>query len=410
MLREYRRKASSEGIMRTMSTDALMLPFFDGRHPAVLAEASRWLEQEPHIDELDVEDYAGRSRAFVHSLGRAGLIRHMIPEPADEAANVDVRSICLVREALCYRSALADSAYVMQGIGAAAIWRHGDEALQRRYLPALRDGTVIPAFALSEPGGGSDVSATQTTAVRDGADFVIDGVKTWTSNAGIADVYLVFARTGERPGAHGLSAFLVEADNRGLEVLDRIVVSAPHPMASVRFTGCRVPESARVGEPGEGFRLAMSTLDIYRATVGAAAIGLARRAFDETLARIATRRLFGRLMAEMETIQMRVADMHVDLETAMLTVYRAAWARDQDAGRRVAAEASLAKLYATEAAHRVIDSAVQLFGGQGVTRGCIVEHLFRDIRAFRIYEGASQVQKLILGRHVVRPFLEASAS
>ena len=378
-------------------------PFFSEAHESVLKEVGAWLDAEPGIDHED-EDYCGQSRAFVKSLGRAGLIRHCVAAP-DSNSGVDVRSICIVREALCYRSALSDSAFVTQGIAAAPIARYGTIAQKERLLPGVASGALIPAFALSEPDGGSDVSATSTTAARDGSHYVINGAKTWTSNAGIADFFIVIARTGEAPGAKGLSGFVVDIDTPGLTVQDQIVVSAPHPMASLKFENCRVPASAMLGAPGDGFRLAMSTLDIFRATVGAASVGIARRAYDETLRRISGRRLFGSLMRDMETVQMKIADMIVDLETATLAVYRAAWAKDNAPGdARMTAEASLAKLYASEAAFRVVDAAVQLFGGMGVTRGCIIERLARDVRPMRIYEGASEVQKLIIARHALRTY------
>ncbi|MES2987373.1 MAG: acyl-CoA dehydrogenase family protein [Pseudomonadota bacterium] len=375
------------------------LPFFEPRHQAVRERIQAWLDQEPNIDDHDENDAWEQSRRFAKSLGKAGLLEYIVPTYKESAnPNIDVRTICLLREALTYRSALADSAFVVQGLASAPFWQLGSERLRKMYLDGTRSGDLIPAFALSEPGGGSDVAATRTTATRDGDEFIIEGSKTWTSNAGIADYYLVIARTGEAPGAKGLSGFVVDADTSGFRVGDPIYTSAPHPMATIHFDGVRVPSWKMVGAPGDGFMIAMRTLDIFRATVGAASLGLAKRAFDETLARVAERDLFGKLMADMDTIQMKLADMATDVELAALTTYRAAWAWDHKGDRRTTVDASMAKLVGSEAAYRVVDEAVQLYGGLGVTRGCVVEHLFRDIRAMRIYEGASEIQRLIIGR------------
>ncbi|MES2987343.1 MAG: acyl-CoA dehydrogenase family protein [Pseudomonadota bacterium] len=377
------------------------LPFFEPKHVAVREHVAAWLDQEPNIDHHDEAETWPQSRRFAESQGRFGLLNYLMPAYADGPdAQVDVRSICIVRDALTYRSALADSALIVQGIVGAPICRSGSDKLRRMYLDDIRGGKLVPAFALSEPGGGSDVAATRTTATRDGDEYIISGTKTWTSNAGVADLYLVIARTGEAPGAKGLSGFIVDADMPGFSVGDPIYTSAPHPMATTHFDEVRVPAWRMVGNPGDGFSLAMQTLDIFRSTVGAASLGLARRAMDETLARIANRKLFGRLMADMETIHMKLADMTVDLESAALATYRGAWAKDHSGGRRTTVESSIAKLVGSEAAYRVVDEAVQLFGGMGVTRGCVVEHLFRDIRAMRIYEGASEVQRTIIGRAV----------
>ncbi len=389
--------------MPTPPDSRLDLPFFEPRHHDVVREVRAWLDAEHGIDSLVEGDYAQESRGFVRSLGRAGLLRHMFP--TQDGGDVDVRTIALLREEICYRSALADSAFITQGIATAALWRHGNQAVRDKYVAGARDGSRIPAFGLSEPEGGSDVAATKTVARREGDAWVIDGTKTWTSNAGIADHYIVFARTGELPGARGLSAFMVDADNPGLTVLEPLVVSAPHPMASVRFANCRVKADMIVGEPTMGFQLAMSTLDIFRPTVGAAALGLAQRALDECVERVRTRVLYGAPMIAMPAVQARIAEMQADLHTARLAVYRACWLRDKvgrEGGRAASAISSMGKLVGTEAAHRIIDSAVQLFGGKGVTRGCIIEQLWRDVRAFRIYEGATEVQRAILGRHVAR--------
>jgi acyl-CoA dehydrogenase len=288
----------------------------------------------------------------------------------------------------------------MQGLGSASITLFGQPSLQQAYLPAVREGRKIAAFALSEPDAGSDVAALATTAVPDGDDFVIDGEKTWISNGGIADFYTLFARTGEGPGAKGLSAFLVDADTQGLAIAERIAVIAPHPLARLTLAGCRVPRSRLLGAPGKGFAVAMTVLDIFRSTVGAAALGFARRALDEALGRAAGRRLFGAPLGDLQLTQARLADMAVEVDAAALLVYRAAWTKDRGAAR-VTREAAMAKLFATEAAQRVVDAAVQLFGGLGVMSGHPVERLYREVRALRIYEGASEVQKLVIARQLL---------
>jgi acyl-CoA dehydrogenase len=290
----------------------------------------------------------------------------------------------------------------MQGLGSGPISLYGSGELKARYLPGVREGRAIAAFALSEPEAGSDVAALATTAVPDGPGEVrIDGTKTWISNGGIADHYVVFARTGEAAGARGLSAFVVDADTPGLSVARRIEVIAPHPLATLRFEAVRVPLANRLGAGGDGFKVAMATLDIFRATVGAAALGFARRALHETIERAATRRLFGGPLGELQLTQATIADSAVEVDAAALLVYRAAWTKDRGAAR-VTREAAMAKLYATEAAQRVIDRAVQIHGGLGVTRGVKVEELYREIRALRIYEGATEVQKIVIARELLK--------
>ncbi len=290
----------------------------------------------------------------------------------------------------------------MQGLGTASISLFGSDEIKTKYLPPVRDGRHIAAFALSEPEAGSDVSALATTATKDGPAHVrIDGLKTWISNGGIADHYVVFARTGEAPGAKGLSSFIVDADTPGLEIAGRIEVIAPHPLATLRFTGCRVPLANRLGGAGEGFKVAMATLDIFRSTVAAAALGMARRAFDEMIDRAATRNLFGAPLADLQLTQAALADSAIDIDAAALLIYRAAWEKDRGAPR-ITREASMAKAFATEMAQRVIDRAVQIFGGNGVRVGVKVEALYREIRALRIYEGATEVQKLIVARELLK--------
>jgi acyl-CoA dehydrogenase len=312
--------------------------------------------------------------------------------------HVDVRSLCLAREALAHANGLADFAFAMQGLGSVPISLFGSDAQKHDVLPDVAAGKRIAAFALSEPDAGSDVAAIATTAVKDGTYWRLDGVKTWISNGGLADFYVVFARTdrdADKP-SRGLSAFIVDANTPGLDASERIDVSAPHPLGTLRFANCRVGAECLLGAPGDGFRIAMGTLDLFRTTVGAAALGFARRAADEAMARVRARRMFGHALADFQLTQAKVGDMLVAVDASALMVYRAAWTRDTQT-RRVTREASMAKLFATESAQQVIDAAVQLFGGLGVVRGVTVERLYREIRALRIYEGASEVLKLIIG-------------
>lgn len=367
-------------------------PFLEDSHRALAAGVERWCAANLPVDHADVDAIC---RDLVRKLGDAGFLRHT---GAGEAESLDVRGLCLVRETLARHDGLADFAFAMQGLGMGAVSLFGTRA-QRVWLEKTRSGEAIPAFALTEPRSGSDVANIATTAVEDGDEYVFDGEKTWISNGGIADVYVVFARTGEAPGAKGLSAFLVPASAPGLEVVERLEVMAPHPLARLRFDGVRVPRSARIGEAGAGFRIAMSVLDVFRPTVGAAALGFARRALDETLSRAADRHLFGAPLASLQMVQGHVADMALGVDAAALLVYRAAWAKDRGAPR-ISREAAMAKLYATETAQEIIDKAVQLHGGEGVRKGSVVERLYREIRALRIYEGASDVQKVVIARQV----------
>jgi acyl-CoA dehydrogenase len=312
---------------------------------------------------------------------------------------LDVRTLCLIRETLARHDGLADFAFAMQGLGMGPVSLFGTPA-QQEWLARTRAGMAISGFALTEPGSGSDVAATATTATRVQGGWLIEGEKTWISNGGIADVYVLFARSGEAPGAKGLSAFLMPADVAGLEVAERLEVIAPHPLATLRMRGVVLPEDALIGEPGAGFRIAMSVLDVFRSTVGAAALGFARRALDEALARTRARRIQGQALAELQMVQGHLADMALKIDAAALLVYRAAWVKDNGAAR-VTREAAMAKLYATEAAQEVIDMAVQLHGGDGVRHGSVVESLYREIRALRIYEGASDVQRVVIARSVL---------
>ena len=380
--------------------DTLALPFFDDGHRRFAEEISRWADAKLHS--LPHDDVDAACRARVRALGEAGFLKAVVPSSYGGLHPVlDVRALCIAREVLSFHDGLADFAFAMQGLGTASVSLFGSDELKWKYLPPVRDGKAIAAFALSEPEAGSDVAALATIAAPDGGShFRLAGEKTWISNGGIADHYVVFARTGEAPGARGLSAFMVDADTPGLTVVERIEVIAPHPLARLSFDGVRVPVANRLGKPGEGFKVAMATLDIFRATVGAAALGFARRALHETVEHAATRKLFGAPLGDMQMTQATIADSATEVDAAALLVYRAAWTKDKGAAR-VTREAAMAKLYATEAAQRVIDAAVQLHGGDGVRSGHPVEALYREIRALRIYEGASDVQKIVIARSVL---------
>ena len=375
-------------------TSFLAWPFFEDRHRSFQAALAEWCSTNLPVDHADVD---AACRGLVARLGRDGWLAHTAPESGNGAP--DVRTLCLARETLARHDGLADFCFAMQGLGAGAISLFGTSE-QRAWLKRTRAGEAIAAFALTEPKSGSDVANIDMTARQDGDTWVLDGEKTWISNGGIADLYVVFARTGEAPGAKGLSAFIVRGDTHGLSVSERLETIAPHPLARLRFEGARVPAAALIGTPSEGFRIAMSVLDIFRATVGAAALGFARRALDETLKRVAERKLFGAPLAELQMVQGHIADMALDIDAAALLVYRAAWTKDMGAAR-VSREASMAKLFTTERAQMVIDQAVQLHGAEGVRRGSPVERLYREIRALRIYEGASDVQKIVIARQVL---------
>ncbi len=380
----------------------LAWPFFDEQHRRFGPALADWANREvgQYIDHANVDRSC---RALVRALGDAGWLKAVVPAAyGGLSERLDVRTLCIARETLAWHDSLADFAFAMQGLGTGSISLFGTDETKSKYLPPVRDGRHIAAFALSEPEAGSDVSALATTATKDGPAHVrIDGVKTWISNGGIADHYVVFARTGEAPGAKGLSSFIVDADTPGLEIAGRIDVIAPHPLATIRFTGCRVPLANRLGGGGEGFKVAMATLDIFRSTVAAAALGLARRAFDEMIDRAATRNLFGAPLADLQLTQVALADSAIDIDAAALLVYRAGWEKDRGAAR-ITREASTAKAFSTEMAQRVIDRAVQIFGGNGVRVGVKVEALYREIRALRIYEGATEVQKLIIARELLK--------
>ena len=381
--------------------ETLSWPFFDDGHRRFAATLTRFADSA--LGSLPHDDVDAACRARVKALGEAGFLKAVVPaEHGGLHDRLDVRTLCLAREILAFRDGLSDFAFAMQGLGTASISLFGSQELKARYLPSVRDGRAIAAFALSEPEAGSDVAALAATAKADGPSHLrIDGAKTWISNGGIADHYVVFARTGEGPGAKGLSAFVVDADAAGLSVAERIEVIAPHPLATLRFDGVRVPLANRLGGPGDGFKVAMATLDVFRSTVGAAALGFARRALHETVERAATRKLFGAPLAELQLTQAAIADSASEVDASALLVYRAAWTKDRGAVR-VTREAAIAKMFATEAAQRVIDRAVQLHGGLGVTKGVKVEELYREVRALRIYEGATEVQKVVIARELLK--------
>jgi alkylation response protein AidB-like acyl-CoA dehydrogenase len=375
-------------------------PFFDDAHRALAADLDAWAAEQ--IAPL-VEDEADPDRVTtecVRRLGKGGWLRYAVPKAwGGVHEKLDVRSLCLIRETLARHAGLADFAFAMQGLGTGPISQFGSDALKQAYLPKVATGESIAAFAISEPDAGSDVAAMRSTARRDGDGFVIDGQKTWISNAGIADHYVVFCRFPEG-GERSFIALMVDAANPGLQITDRVEVTAPHPLGTVTLSECRVGQAAVVGEVGKGLRVALGTLDVFRPTVGAAALGFARRALDEAIEWSSRRRVFGKLLAQQQLTQARVAEMALDVDASALLVYRAAWARDTGAAR-VTREAAMAKLYATEAAQRVVDSAVQLFGGRGVTLGETVERLYREVRALRIYEGTSEIQKLVIAGQVL---------
>jgi acyl-CoA dehydrogenase len=386
--------------------DTLDWPFFEDAHRDFAARISDFARTVlPGLPHDDVDEAC---RARVAALGAAGFLKAMVPEAyGGLGKNFDVRTLCLAREILAAHDGLADFSFAMQGLGTGAITLFGSEALKQRYLPPVARGETIAAFALSESDAGSDVAALATMAVPDGNDHVrITGSKTWISNGGIADHYVVFARTGEAPGARGLSAFVVDAATPGLSVTERIEVIAPHPLATLSFEGCRVPVANRLGGGGEGFKVAMATLDIFRSTVGAAALGFARRALSDMLSHANARKMFGGTLGDLQLAQAAIAESIAEVDAAALLVYRAAWTKDQGAPR-VTREAALAKMVATENAQRVIDRAVQLHGGLGVTKGVKVEELYREIRALRIYEGATDVQKIVIAREALKSHIPA---
>ena len=391
-------------------SERLTWPFFGSEHRALAELVTAWSADHlaGHAHGESRAEVDAQARKLVVALGKAGITRYCVQAQHGGALkDFDSRAICLIRETLAYHDGLADFAFAMQGLGSGSLSLAGDAALQRQYLPRVAEGNAISAFALSEPDAGSDVAAMQTSARLDGDHYVLDGTKTWISNGGIADLYCVFARTapGQKRadgtvGAQGISAFLVEPSDPGFSVEGRIDVIAPHPLGTLRFENCRVPVSRRIGAEGDGFKIAMRTLDIFRASVAAAALGFARRALDEAVAYSRQRAMFGKTLADFQLTQAALAEMATAIDAAALLTYRAAWQRDT--GQPVTKSAAMAKMTATESAQAVIDRAVQMFGGRGVVHGAVVERLYRDIRALRIYEGATEVQKLIIAREVLK--------
>jgi acyl-CoA dehydrogenase len=373
-------------------------PFFGPEHRAT-AERLDAFAASGALRSVDHHDTDNACRGLVRALGEAGLLGIATGDAGKTA--IDSRSVCLARETLAWHDGLADFAFAMQGLGTGAIGLSGSDALKAAVLPKVTSGEWISAFALSEKEAGSDVAAMACAARADGESYVLDGEKTWISNGGIADVYTVFARTGEAPGTRGISAFVVFADDPGFSISERIDVIAPHPLATIRFDTCRIPASRRLGAAGEGFKIAMRTLDIFRASVAAASLGFARRALDEGLAHAKNRKMFGATLGDLQLTQAALGDMATGIDAAALLTYRAAWRRDVQK-LPTTKEAAMAKMTATETAQDVIDRAVQLFGGRGVRVGEIVESLYREIRALRIYEGATEVQKLIVTRELIK--------
>ena len=374
-------------------TSFLFWPFFEARHRELAEALEAWCKQHLPVDHSDVD---AACKSLVDMLGEGGWLQH---SGADVGEKLDVRTLCLIRETLARHDGLADFAFAMQGLGMGAVSLFGTPE-QREWLIKTRCGKAISAFALTEPASGSDVAAIATTATKMQGGYVLNGEKTYISNGGIADLYVVLARTGEAPGAKGLSAFLLPATVPGIEIVSRIEVIAPHPLAHLRFNNLALPQEAMIGKAGEGFKIAMSVLDVFRSTVGAAALGFARRALDEAIARVKSRKVGGTPLADLQMVQGHIADMALEIDASALLIYRAAWKRDMGAAR-ITREAAMAKLYATEAAQRIIDMAVQLHGGDGVRSGFAVESLYREIRALRIYEGASDVQRIVIARAVL---------
>ncbi|PUE24018.1 acyl-CoA dehydrogenase [Limnohabitans sp. JirII-29] len=378
-------------------------PFFDDAHRQLKSDLHAWCIAHIGGEAEHDHDVDAQCRHWVQALGRGDWLRYAVAGLAygGDQDVIDTRSICLLREELAWHHGLADFAFAMQGLGSGAISLFGTEAQKQNYLPRVVEGSAIAAFALSEPHAGSDVAAMACSATLDGDHYVLNGEKTWISNGGIANFYVVFARTQEAPGSRGISAFIVDADTPGLEISERIDVIAPHPLATLRFVNARVPVSQRMGEGGQGFKVAMATLDVFRTSVAAAALGFGRRALDASISWVRTRQMFGHNLGDFQITQSKIAQMATLLDAATLLTYRAAWLRDQ--GQRITREAAMAKMTATESAQQIIDMAVQLHGGMGVKKGSIVESLYREIRALRIYEGATEVQQLIIGRDLLKP-------
>jgi acyl-CoA dehydrogenase len=395
-----------------MHRDHLDWPFLEPRHKKLAEELDHWSKQtlpHAHAKDQSMESVDRSCRQLVRLLGEGGWLKYSVGGVAygGSADAIDTRAVCLIRETLARHSGLADFAFAMQGLGSGAISVFGSEEQKRRYLPRVAAGSAVAAFAISEPNAGSDVAALCCEARREGEAYIINGEKTWISNGGIADFYVLFARTGEGPGAKGITAFVVDADTPGFEIAERFRVMAPHPLARLVFRDCLIPAGQRLGESGQGFKVAMSTLDIFRSSVAAAALGFARRALEEALGRSTSRKMFGQKLSDFQITQARLAKMATDIDSAALLIYRAAWLKDQ--GRPVTVEAAMAKMTATEVAQQVIDAAVQMFGAQGVISEETVELLYREIRPLRIYEGATEVQQLIIARGIIKAYQESGA-
>ncbi len=382
-------------------------PFLEPRHKTLAEDLELWaghaLSEGTHPHSVREVDEA--CRTLVRQLGEGGWLKYAIGGRAYGASadTIDTRGVCLIRETLAYHSGLADFAFAMQGLGSGAISNFGTHDQKQRYLPRVASGAAVAAFAISEPDAGSDVAALKCATKRDGDYYLISGEKTWISNGGIADFYVTFARTGEDSGSRGISAFIINADSPGLKIAERIEVMAPHPLARLVFDNCRIPATQLLGEEGRGFKIAMSTLDIFRSSVAAAALGFARRALKEAFSRSTSRKMFGQTLADFQLTQAKLAKMATDIDAAALLTYRAAWLKDQ--GQPVTVEAAMAKLTATEIAQQAIDSAMQIFGALGVASGQTVEQLYREIRPLRIYEGATEVQQLIIARGIIKAYL-----
>jgi acyl-CoA dehydrogenase len=380
----------------------LQWPFFDPAHREALKSFEQCASSSVLSSDKEEESEDDSARHYVRSLGEKGSLKFCVPKAYGGVTDkLDVRSLCLGRETFARHSALMDFSFAMQGLGSGPISLFGSDAQKKSYLPYVARGEKIAAFALSESEAGSDVSAIATSAVKEGNEYILNGSKSWISNAGFADFYIVFARTGEQPGAKGLSAFIVDSTVAGFSVSERVRISSPHPVGTLSFKNCRIPESALIGKSGDGFKIAMGTLDVFRSSVGAAALGMARRAFDEACRYAKSRQVFGVALSDQQMIQDKIATMAVQIDASALLIYRAAWYKDTGA-ERVSREASMAKLFSTESAQQIIDQAVQIFGGSGVVAGSVVERLYRDIRPLRIYEGTSEIQKIVIARHVLK--------
>lgn len=390
----------------TREFNHLEWPFFDDAHRDLARGLDQWCRDQ-NLSGLDDTDIYAACRDLVQRMGKGGWLRYSVPSGeggrlGGQYPQLDSRSLCLIRETLGRYSTLADFAFAMQGLGSGPISLGGSDALKARYLPAVASGERIAAFALSEPDAGSDVAALACAAQPDGDHFILNGHKTWISNGGLADFYCVFARTDAKAGSRGITGFVVDANTPGLEIQEKINVMSPHPLALLRFDQCRVPASNMLGELNQGFKLAMRTLDVFRCSVAAAALGFARRALDEGLAHAQQRKMFGQMLSDFQLTQAAFGDIATEIDQSALLTYRAAWVRDV-AGRSSTSETAMAKMISTESAQWVIDRVLQMFGGQGVVSNTPIERLYRDIRALRIYEGATEVQKLIIARELLKP-------